>query len=489
VSRRLAAAALLALGAAGLARAQAPAASGNGAAAAPPPPAAGQTPALSLREAVLQALQNDPSLKVQRLAPEIRRTAVGEQLGLLDPRLSAEAGHTLPAAPATSGSGAEAGLSLSLATGTSLSASLAAGWDPFSTGYDVQVTQALLAGGRLAANLAGVRQARLDVQASEQELRGFTEALVAAVQQAYWDHYLALREREIYRESLALAERQLEESRVRAQVGQIAPIELAAPRAEVVSRREALRQGETRVQTTRITLLAAILPPGADLEAPVVLADSPAPVGPLDGLSSHLSLAAGRRPELLEARLELERGTLEVVRTRNGLLPRLDFFLALGGTGYTAAFGDFSAAALGSGLRAGLSLEMALGNRTARAQAERARLARAQSEESLRALERTVETDVRAAWLQAGVAAERVSSSAELRQLLEQTLAAETEKFRIGTSTTFLVAQAQRDLLAGQLAEAQAAVEHLLAVAALYRLEGTLLERSGLSVEAEKEGP
>lgn len=497
MSRRLAAAvlllaALLALGAAGIAGAQAPAASQT---ATPPAPAAAaqEAPALSLREAVLQALENNPSLKAERLVPEIRRTAVAEELGLLDPRLTAEAAHTLPGATTTASSGASAGLSLSFSTGTSLSAALAAGWDPISSGYDVQVTQSLLAGGRLSANLALVKQARLEVQASEQELRGFTEALVAAVQQAYWDYYLALRQREIYRESLALAERQLEEARVRAQVGQIAPIELAAPRAEIVSRREALREGENRVQTTRLTLLLAILPAGASLEAPVDLADSPAPVGPLDQLSSHLSLASRRRPELLQARFELERGTLEVIRTRNGLLPRLDAFIALGGsgggTGYTGSFADtLSAAAQDSGLQAGLSLELALGNRAARAQAGRARLERAQAEESLRALERTVEAEVRSAWLETGTAAERVTSSAELRQLQEQTLAAETEKFRAGTSTTYLVAQAQRDLLAGQLAEAQAAVEQLLAVTTLYRLEGTLLERSGVAVEAEKEG-
>jgi outer membrane protein len=493
MSRSLAAAALLALGAAGLAGAQA-ASDGSPAAAPAPAPAALEVPALSLREAVLRALQNNPSLKAQRLVPEVQRTTVGEQLGFLDPVLTAQAGHTWPAAATSAPGGAEAGLSLELATGTSLSAALSAGWDPVSSGYDVQVTQSLLAGGRLSANLARVRQARLDVLASEHELRGFTQELVADVQQAYWDYYLALREREIYRESLALAERQLEEARVRAQVGQIAPIELAAPRAEVVSRREALREGEKSVQTTRFALLAAILPSGADLDEPVVLADSPAPVQPLEGLASHLSLASRRRPELLQARLELERGTLEVVRTRNGLLPRLDFFLALGGsgggTGYAGSFADtLPAAAQDAALSAGLSLELALGNRAARARAERARLARAQAEESLRALERTVESDVRTAWLEAGVAAQRVSTSAELRQLQEQTLAAETEKFRAGTSTTFLVAQAQRDLLAGQLAEAQAAVRYLLAVTTLYRLEGTLLERSGVAVEAEKEGP
>ena len=453
----------------------------------PTGPAAPEAPALALREAVLLALEHNPSLKAQRLTPAIRRTAVREEQGLLDPLLTAEASQTWPAASASAGSGAEAGLSLDFPTGTSVNASLAAGWDPVSAGYDVEVTQALLAGGRLAANLARVRQARLDAVASEHELRGFTEALVADVQKAYWDHYLALRQREIYRESLALAERQLEESRVRVQVGQIAPIELAAPRAELTSRREALREGEKRVETTRLALLLRIAPPGASMEAPVRLADSPAPPeGPLEDQAGHVALGLRRRPELLQARLELERGELEVTRTRSGLLPRLDAFVGLGGTGYAAAFaGTFPAAGEASSLSAGLRLQLALGNRGAKARADRARLSRVQAEESLRALERTVEADVRSAWLEAVFTAERVTSSAELRRLQEEKLTAETEKFRTGSSTTFLVAQAQRDLLASQLAEAQAAVGYLLAFVSLYRLEGTLLERSGVAVEAD----
>jgi outer membrane protein TolC len=446
-----------------------------------------EVPALALREAVLLALEHNPSLKAQRLTPAIRRTAVREEQSLLDPLLTAEASQTWPGASSPAGSGAEAGLSLSFATGTSVSASLGAGWDSVSARYDVEVTQALLAGGRLAANLARVRQARLDAMASEHELRGFTEALVADAQKAYWDHYLALRQREIYRESLALAERQLEESRVRVQVGQIAPIELAAPRAELTSRREALREGEKRVETTRLALLLRIAPPGASMDAPVRLADSPAPPGgPLEDQAGHVALGLRRRPELLQARLELERGELEVTRTRSGLLPRLDAFVGLGGTDYAAAFaGTFPAAAEASSLSAGLRLQLALGNRGAKARAERARLGRAQAEESLRALERTVEVDVRSAWLEAVFAAERVPTSAELRGLQEEKLTAETEKFRTGSSTTFLVAQAQRDLLASQLAEAQAAVGYLLAFVSLYRLEGSLLERSGVAVGAD----
>lgn len=451
------------------------------------PPPAGQELALSLQEAVLTAMERNQSLRVERLVPAVRATSLKEEQGSLDPALTAQAGQVLAGSPSgqSAGSGAEAGLALSFSTGTAVSASVSAGWGDIRTGFDVEVTQALLAGGRPAANRARVQQAQLDLFASRHELRGFAESLAAEVESAYWGHYLALRQRDIYRESMGLAERQLEEALARVQVGRIAGSELAAPRAELTSRREALREGEKRVQSTRQRLLLLVNPAGAGLDAPVRLLDSPAPpAGPLDDPSVHTALALRRRPDLAQARLALERGELEVVRTRAGLLPRLDLFVRLGGTGYADSFGgSFAGLADDPYASAGLRFAIPLGNRAAEARAERARLTRAQAEEALRGLERSVQADVRNAWREAQFASAGIAASAELRGLQEEKLAAEVEKFRNGSSTTYLVAQAQRDLLAGQLGEAQAAVGYLLAMVTLYRLEGSLLERRGVAAE------
>jgi outer membrane protein len=444
--------------------------------------------ALTLQEAVLTALERNASLKVQRFVPKIRATAVQEELGSRDPVLSAQAGEIAVGSPPgfTGASGVEAGVSVSFPTGTSLDAAASVGWgSAWSSGLDLQVTQALLSGGRLEANRARVQEARLDLFSSQHELRGLAASLVAQVESAYWDHYVALRQRDIYRESLALAERQLEESRARMAVGRIAGSELAAPRAEVMARREALRAGEKRVEATRLKLLVLVSPERADLDSAIRLLDGPVPpTGPLDAREAHVALALRQRPDLAQARLALQRGELEVVRTRAGLLPRLDLFIRLGGTGYAASFGE-AVAGLADGPYVGarLNFQLPLGNRAAEARAERAALSRDQAAEAVAALERSVEADVRGAWQDAQFAAGGIAASAELRGLQEEKLAAETEKFRNGTSTTFLVAQAERDLLAAQLAEAQATVDYLLALVTLYRLEGSLLERRGISAE------
>ena len=71
--------------------------------------------------------------------------------------------------------------------------------------------------------------------------------------------------------------------------------------------------------------------------------------------------------------------------------------------------------------------------------------------------------------------------TAASRKLQQETLKSESEKFRVGQSTTFLVAQAQRDLLRAQINEIDAVVTYRKALVEIYRLEGSLLQRRGIA--------
>jgi outer membrane protein len=264
---------------------------------------------------------------------------------------------------------------------------------------------------------------------------------------------------------------------VRIRVGKLAEIELAAAKAEVASRRDALATSEMQGETARQNLLLLINPPGSGWDTRVELTDQPAPPqGPLDEVRAHVELGQRLRPDLNQARLEVQRGDLELIVTRNGLLPKLDLVLQIGKLGTTSSLSG------NPELSAGFSLEYIPGDRTARALNRRARLESRQAQEALGNLERLAESQIRSAYLAAQHTAKRVGTTATLRVLQEEKLRAETEKFRVGSSTSYLVAQAQRDLLASQLAEAQSAVDYLSAVLNLYLLEGSLLDRRGLSV-------
>ena len=444
---------------------------------------------LTLQEAVLRALESNASLKVQRLAPAIRRTFEREARGAFNPALSAGAAasqdpQTLPEGldPRLS---ASAEVSLPLPSGTTLGAEVQAGQGAAGSGagLDLTVTQSLLRGGGTAANLAGVRQARLDTFSSEQELRGFTGSLVADVEGTYWNLYLAGRQVEIYRDSLRLAEQHLQDTRERIEVGSLAEIDLPAAQVEVALRQGDLLDAEAALERTRLQLLRLVNPGGgAGWETLLLPADRPEePEARLDEVAAHVELGRRLRPDLNQARLARQRGDLEVVRTRAGLLPRLDFTLSFGLADGAVSAGPAGGQA-GTDLSAGLVFSAPLGNDAARARLERARATREQLEEALRNLEQQAEVEIRSAYLEVDRTREQIRATGTTLALQEARLQAETEKFRVGRSTSYLVAQAQRDLLSSRLAQARAVAGHLTALIDLYRLEGSLLERRGLSL-------
>ncbi|MDT8273545.1 MAG: TolC family protein, partial [Desulfomonilia bacterium] len=330
-----------------------------------------------------------------------------------------------------------------------------------------------------------LRQARLDTMASEYELRGFIEALVAEVEETYWDYALAQRQIKIFLESLSLAERQKRETEVMIRIGSLAESELAAAQAEIALRREGLINAKSSLEKNRIKLLKLLNPPVSDpWKSSVVLLHEPTmPQVSLDDVDSHVAVALRLRSDLNQARLQVQRGDLITVRTRDGLLPKLDFFISLGRTGYAETFGrsvktiDDDSYDVG----AGLQLELPLVNRQARAQYQASLLDRAQAEEALKNLVQLVEVDVRTAYIEICRAREQLAATAATRALQEEKTRIETEKFQVGKSTTLLVAQAQRDLLSSQISEIQAVTNSLKALIALYRLEGSLLERRGIS--------
>jgi len=478
---------------------------------APPPPAARPLPPegpidLTLSEAVVQCLENNRQLRVARVNPELRRALEAVERAAFDPVLAAQlsqqrqvfeqasaAGPTGATEDVVSGS---VGVQQYAPTGTLLGLSASGrserdwpGQDPLAaTRLGLSVTQSLLRGYGIEPNLASLRQARLDTQVSEYELRGFVLQLVAATEVAYWDYVLAERRIAIFTDSMKLAEQQLGETQERIRVGTLARTELAAAQAEVALRKEDLINAKSARDTSRLRLLRLINSPGG-LDREVRLLEGPVvrDVG-FGTPDARIRTAVRLRPEVNQALLSLRRNELEVVKTRNGALPRLDVFILLGKTGYAESFGNTFQDFRDNNydVTAGVRFEYPPLNRAAEAQLQRSALARNQARDAIENLTQLVEMDVRGALIEVTRSREQVAATAATRALQEEALRAEMEKFRVGKSTSFLVARAQRDLVAGQAAEIQAVVNYLKAVTELYRLDGTLLTRRGLEAPGEE---
>ena len=131
-------------------------------------------------------------------------------------------------------------------------------------------------------------------------------------------------------------------------------------------------------------------------------------------------------------------------------------------------------------INTGVTFQLPVAKRAARAEHTRAKATRRQRELSVENFERLVRMDVRSAYIEAVRAREQISATSEARILQEKNLEAELEKFRVGKSTNYLVLQAQRDFTASRRDEIRSMVMYLSALIDLYQVEGTLLDRRNI---------
>ncbi len=478
---------------------------------------------LSLEGAAVLALRQNRDLAVQQLNPVIAGTFERLERGAFDPEFFAQFEYgEQTASEVNRGTGQQfsvesedsaglVGLRQPLPSGTDIEVTVGQDRNISNRAPEQQdarvgltVTQQLLRGAGPAVNLARIEQARLGTRASRDELRGYAESLLAQVESSYWRYTLAQRQIEIVQESLAIAIRQRDEVLSRIELGVLAPTESAVARAQVALREQGLIDARSELEAQRLTLLRLINAPQAAGAADRVLilttlpmpeqspateardADTDAPLALVD-LDERLALAKLARADLREARLRLQQNRLETLVTRNGLLPRLEVFIALGKTGFDNRFDD-SFRRLDEDtydLAAGLRFSQLLGNDTAEALHQRAYATRQQAALAVANLEQLIELDVRLAWNQVERARQQITASTTTRRLQEDAVRAERERFSVGDSTAILVAQQQRDLLEAQINEVQSRIVYRLALIDLHLAEGTLLDRRGLVIPDE----
>ena len=199
-----------------------------------------------------------------------------------------------------------------------------------------------------------------------------------------------------------------------------AEAELPAVQAEVAAQEQALIEARANKETIRLQLLRLLNPSIPDIwEREVELIhQSTLPDIQLEDVAQYVALSRRMRPVLNQARLELQRGDLELVKTRNGLLPLMDLFITLGKSGYADAFGDSIDRIDGDSydIMGGVRFQYPFFNRDAEAVHRRAQLSRTQAQDAMDNLDQLVEVDVRIAYIEVNRAKQQIAASAATRK-------------------------------------------------------------------------
>lgn len=399
-----------------------------------------------------------------------------------------------------------------------------------SVNASLNVTQRLLQGFGTAVNNRNIRVSRNNIKVSELVFQQQVITTVSSVISLYWDLVSANEDVQVKRQALALNQKLYDDNKKQVEIGTLAPIEIIRAEAEVARSQQDLTISETNLLQQETVLKNALSRTGVAspglAEAHIIptdkirMPDNEA-VEPVQDL---VGKAINGRPELEQARINIESSKIGLKGSRNALLPSVDAFVDLRNNGLSgilntqpippvpgAPVGSVSpprnpanvdgfflggyGTALGQVFRrnfpdysVGVSLNIPLRNRGAQADMVRDQLSLRQSEIRLQQTLNQVRVEVQNALISVQQARARYQTSVKNRVLQEQTLDAEQKKYALGASTIFFVIQAQRDLTAAQASEVAALSTYARARNELERSTGQTLVANSIQIDEALKG-
>ncbi len=463
---------------------------------------------LSEDDAVRLALENNLGIQVARIAPQIQALSVAEAQTGFTPTFSTQFENGSNDTPSNSFlSGAQGdkttnsqftntvGISQLLQWGGSYSI----GWDAarsttnsiftnfspqLSSSLSLNYTQPLLRNRTIDAVRQQVAISEINRDISDIDLEGTLAGTVRSVRNAYWELVYTRASLTVQRQSLALAQESLRNTQARVEIGTMAPIDIVEAEAEVATREEAVIIAEAAIETAEDTLRALIYDPESpDFWTREIVAEEAPPAMPQTvDVDGAVNRAVTQRTDLRRARRALDSSGVSISYLSNQTLPDVSASVnyglqGLGGTqfvrgdgfpgpiiskntrGFGSVFGDLFSNTY-SNWTLSLNISYPLGTSQQEAGLARERLQRAQAETQIRNDELRIATEVRSVGRQVRTNQRRVETTGTARELAERRLEAEERKFAAGTSTSFFVFQAQRDLAQAQANELRAILDY-----------------------------
>jgi outer membrane protein TolC len=312
---------------------------------------------------------------------------------------------------------------------------------------------------------------------------------VTAVENAYYELIFARENVNVEQEALVLAQTQLDQDKQRVEVGSLAPLDVQQDQAQVAQSQANLIAAQNTLSVDQNALKNLLtddytawhgveIQPTATLTAQQQLFD----------VQDSWNKGMTERPDLLQARLNVEEQGIQLKYYRNQLFPEVDL---IGSYGYNGAGQDFNdtfnqfAAADRPFYSYGAQLSMPLSNIGPRNQFKSGKVTEKQLLLQLKQLEQNVMVEIDNAVEAAKADWESVDATRQARTYAEAALDAEQKKYAVGKSTTFTVLQLQNNLTSARSQEIRALANYNQALANLAAAEGSSLQRDKLDLDAK----
>lgn len=312
--------------------------------------------------------------------------------------------------------------------------------------------------------------------------------VIHQVEQTYWELVFARENLKVAHATLKAAEELLASNREKVKAGVMAEVEALQAQAGVASRIEQILLAQKTVadQEDQLRRLLSRSEWNLTQTTPLVPLDAPLQHRQDLSLETILTHALEHRPEVLQAKKNLDSSHVQTHLANNQLLPDLSFQGNLGLAGLGENVSD-SWNRLGStkfyNMGGGLVLSYPLGNRAAESQHQRRILETHQQQATLLRIRQQIILDVKEAARGMKTNFKRIRTNQTARRLSTKQLKAEEERFHLGLSTTRSVIEFQRDLRIAQSRELRAILDYNQSLSRLRLVTASTLDHYNIEVQ------
>src|SRR5712691_2891396 len=380
--------------------------------------------------------------------------------------------------------------------------------------YRFSFQQQLLSGFGFGPNLRYLRIAKNNKKISDIAFKDQVIATVTQIENIYWDLVNAYEQSRVNEQSLAFSQQSLDNAQKQLQLESIPAMDVMRAEAEVSKRDQDLTIARTSLQLQELLMKNALT---KSLDDPVLEA---VPVVPVDRLETVETTAAQAvqdliaqalrdRPELAESDVDLASRQISGKAARNALLPSLALVGFYGGSGLAGPLNpiynlpipnssgvptDFPGALENAFNNSspdyyiGLSLNIPIRNRVAKADQYRSELEYRQAELRREQLRKQIRIEVRNAQYALEQTGARVGAARKARDLAQRTFEIMKKEQSLGAGSTFQSMTAQRDVAVAELDLVTAMTIYEKAKIELDRATGSALEHNGIRLQDAENG-
>jgi outer membrane protein TolC len=376
------------------------------------------------------------------------------------------------------------------------------------------VTQPLLRGFGIELNRRYVRIAKNSQEVADLVFRQQVIDTVAGVARLYTDLVSLNEDVKVKRQALRLAERLYQDNKNKVEQGTLAPIEVTRAEAQVAANRGALVTAIGLVEQQELIVKRMITRGGlavpAILSAHIIATDTLTvpDVDPVRTVQELIAEAVLRRPDLVQAGIQVENSNISLEGSRNALRPELDLVGIVQNGGLSGPLNALAAITLDVTLYPGgyvntlgqvfrnnfptygigIQLTLPIHNRIAQADALRDELQLRRTELSRQRLEDQVRLEVSNAYVALRQARAAYEAAVQSRILQEQSVVVERQTYDVGLATNLMMIQYETMLAQAQSTEVAAKGAYAKAKIALERATASTLDVYRVSIQEAAKG-